>query len=125
MSNRKFIQKRSASFKYAFKGVWIAFKTQHNLWIHLLLAVFALAMGFWLKITSTEWCFVVFAIGFVISAELFNTAIEWLVDLASPEWNKKAGRIKDVAAGAVLVSAIAALVIGLVIFLPKILAFLL
>ena len=118
-----FISKRSKSFRFAFRGLGFAFRTQHNLWLHLVLAVAALAMGFWLRISTTEWCFIVFAIGFVLVAELFNTAIEWLTDLASPEWNEKAGKIKDVAAGAVLVSAVTALIIGLIIFGPKVLAF--
>ena len=120
MSNGKFIKQRGKSFGYAGKGLLYAFRTQHNLWIHLALALIAIGMGFWLKISSSEWCFVVFAIGFVLAAELFNTAIEWLVDLVSPEWNEKAGKIKDVAAGAVLVSAVAALLIGLIVFGPKI-----
>jgi len=120
MSNGKFIKQRGKSFGYAGKGLLYAFRTQHNLWIHLVLALIAIGMGFWLKISSAEWCFVVFAIGFVLAAELFNTAIEWLVDLVSPEWNEKAGKIKDVAAGAVLVSALDALLIGLIVFGPKI-----
>ena len=115
----KTLRKRAKSFGYAGKGLLAALRTQHNLWIHLGLTVIAVVMGFLFKISRSEWCFVIFAIGFVIASELFNTAVEWLVDLVSPEWNEKAGKIKDVAAGAVLVSAITALVIGLIIFLPK------
>jgi diacylglycerol kinase len=116
----KFLTTLTKSFKYAGTGIWLAVSTQHNLWIHLVMAILAVGLGLWLRISSTEWCFVVFAIGFVLAAELFNTAIEWLVDLVSPEWNEKAGRIKDVAAGAVLVSAVTALVTGLIIFGPKV-----
>jgi diacylglycerol kinase len=93
---------------------------QHNAWIHLVAAAVAVFLGFFLKITVTEWLFVVAAIGFVLSAEAFNTAIEQLVDRVSPEKNPEAGRIKDIGAGAVLLAAATALVIGLVIFLPKI-----
>jgi diacylglycerol kinase (ATP) len=117
------IRRRLRSFRFAFKGIAFAFRTQHNLWIHLVAGVVAVGTGILLHISRTEWLFIVFAIGFVITSELFNTAIEHFVDLASPEWNEKAGRIKDVAAGAVLIAAITALVTGLVIFAPKVLCF--
>lgn len=106
-------------FGYAWRGIVLGFRTQRNLQVHAAMAILAICMGFWLKVSLTEWCFIAFAIGLVISAELFNTAIEHLVDLVSPEWNEKAGKIKDIAAGAVLVCAIAALTVGLIIFLPK------
>ena len=111
---------RMKSFGFAFKGIGYALKTQHNIWIHCILAIAAIAFGFWLEISQTEWLFVIFAIGFVLVSELFNTAIEVLVDLISPENNPKAGLTKDIAAGAVLVSAITAALIGLFIFVPKI-----
>ncbi len=114
-------RRRMQSFGFAFKGIAFAFKTQHNLWIHLVAAIMAVGAGLLLNISRTEWLVIIFAIGFVMAAELVNTAIEHLVDLASPEWNEKAGRIKDVAAGAVLIAAITALLTGLVIFIPKIL----
>jgi diacylglycerol kinase (ATP) len=122
MTNRPFFKQRCKSFLYAFRGIGFAFRTQHNLWIHLVLAAVAVGLGFRLKISRTEWCFIAFAIGLVIAAELFNTAIEWLVDMVSPEWNEKAGKVKDVAAAAVLVSAVTALAIGCIIFLPKLVA---
>jgi len=111
---------RAKSFGYAFKGIGYALKTQHNIWIHYLLAIAVLAFGFWLNVNQTEWILLVFAIGFVLVSELFNTAIEVLVDLVSPEQNPKAGLTKDIAAGAVLVAAITAASIGLIIFIPKI-----
>ena len=114
------IKDRARSFGYAFKGLGYALKTEHNLWIHSLLALAAIAFGLWLEITPTEWLFVISAIGFVIVSELFNSSIEILVDLISPEQNTKAGLIKDISAGAVLLSAITAALIGLIIFGPKI-----
>jgi diacylglycerol kinase len=114
------IKDRARSFGYAFKGLGYALQTEHNLWIHSLLALAAIAFGLWLEITPTEWLFVISAIGFVIVSELFNSSIEILVDLISPEQNPKAGLIKDISAGAVLLSAITAALIGLIIFGPKI-----
>jgi diacylglycerol kinase (ATP) len=120
-AGKKFsLRNRIRSFGYAFRGLGILFFHQHNAWIHLVAAAVAVFLGFFLKITVTEWLFVVAAIGFVLSAEAFNTAIEQLVDRVSPEKNPEAGRIKDIGAEAVLLAAATALVIGLVIFLPKI-----
>lgn len=124
-SNNNFsIKKRLQSFTFAFKGIFYAIKTQHNIWIHLTASVLVIVFGFYFKINVYEWLAVVLCIGFVISAEIFNSALEVLTDLVSPEQNKKAGLIKDLAAGAVLISAIASAVIGLIIFIPKILALL-
>ena len=114
------LKDRAKSFGFAFRGIAWAFKTQHNIWIHAAVAVAVIALGFWLHLSRTEWLLVVLSIGFVIAAELFNSAVELLVDLVSPEHNPKAGLVKDIAAGAVLVSAIAAALTGLVIFVPKI-----
>ncbi len=113
-------KKRLKSFEYAFKGLLKALKTQHNLWIHLTATVFVIGAGFYFQITKTEWMAIVLAIGGVITAELINTAIEWTVDLVSPDKHPLAGDIKDVAAGAVLFFALVSVVIGLLIFLPHI-----
>jgi len=113
-------KKRLHSFKYAFNGMGYIFKTQHNSLIHLFSAIAVFALGFILKVSLIEWCILVFAIGLVITAELINTSIEYLVDLCSPEYHEKAGKAKDIAAGAVLVTAIISIIIGLIIFLPKI-----
>lgn len=109
------------SFKFAFRGLILLFKDQPNARIHLVASVGVTAAGFILRLSTTEWLFIAFAIGFVFSAELFNSAIEALVDKVSPETHPAAGRIKDLAAGAVLVAAITTVVIGMVIFLPKLL----
>jgi|SRR5437588_682766 len=108
-------------FGYAFTGLWHAAKTQLNFRAHLVLAVMAVLLGFALHISTAEWLWVSLCIGMVLLTELINTAIELLVDLVSPEYNEKAGRIKDMCAAAVLITAITATVIGLVIFLPKLL----
>ena len=114
-------KKRIESFKFAFAGIAHFVKSEPNVIIHLIAAVVAVCMGFFFAINSVEWCLVIFAIGLVLSAEAFNTAIEYLTDLVSPDYHELAGKTKDVAAAAVLMSAITAAIVGLLIFLPKIL----
>ncbi len=122
-TSRKFsLKNRKNSFVYAFHGLRYTIATQHNMWIHLFAAVLVIISGFVLKVSLTEWLLLIFAIGLVLSAEIFNSAVELLTDMISPETNPKAGLVKDIAAGAVLVSAITAAVIGLCIFAPKIIA---
>jgi diacylglycerol kinase (ATP) len=117
--NRK--HKLLNSFKYAFHGVWFMLRTQRNAQIHVAVAGLVTLAGIFFKINSFEWILLVFAIGLVLAAEQFNTAIEFLTDLVSPGTHEKAGRAKDISAGAVLVCAITAVVIGMIIFLPKLL----
>ena len=111
---------RLRSFKYAIKGILKAFREGHNLWIQLAMAALVVALGFIFEISVTEWLAVVFAIGLVLSAEIMNTAIEGLVDFISPDFNRKAAFVKDVAAGAVLVAAVTAAIIGGIVFIPHI-----
>lgn len=113
--------KRIRSFKYAFAGIKTMLLREHNSRIHLFAAFLAIILGFLLKIDVAGWLTVIFAIGFVFTAELFNSAIEWLTDMVTPEFNEKAGKIKDFAAGAVLIAAMTALTVGIIIFLPRIL----
>ena len=113
---------RLRSFPYAFRGIRWAFRQEHNLWIHTLAAAAAIAMGFLLQISALEWTVIAIVIAGVFVSELFNSAIENLVDLCSPDYDEKAGRIKDMAAGAVLIAALGALATGLIIFIPKLLA---
>lgn len=118
--NKSFsIGDRILSFGFAFQGLITFFKTQHNAWIHLLSAIVVIVLGFIYHVTATEWCWLIVAIGFVFAAEMFNTAIEFLTDLVSPQFHPLAKKVKDVAAGAVLVVAFTAVVIGLIVFLPK------
>ena len=110
------------SFKYAVEGFISSFKTERNMKIHVLAMVAVIAISIFLKLDKIEWCIIIIAISTVISAELFNTAIETVVDMISPGKHPKAKIIKDIAAAAVLVLAIGAAVIGLIIFIPKIVA---
>jgi diacylglycerol kinase (ATP) len=121
---KRTLKKRMRSFGFAWNGIRLMFATQPNAVIHFIAMVLVVVLGFFFQISLTEWALVVFAIGLVLSAEAFNTALENLVDLASPEYNERAGRVKDIAAGAVLLAAICAVIIGLIIFLPKFILFL-
>jgi len=111
---------RAKSFTYAFRGIGIIIKTQHNFWIQLIFSILVIKLGFYFNISSTEWMFLVLAIGMVLVAEAFNTAFEFDIDLTSPTYHPYARDTKDVAAGAVLIATITASIIGLIIFLPKI-----
>ena len=113
-------KKQLKSFTFAWKGIKTCAGHEQNITFHLIVAVLVVIAGFALKITPPEWTAVIICIGMVITAELFNSAIERLVDLVSPEWNKIAGEVKDISAGAVLVTAIAAAIVGLIIFIPHI-----
>lgn len=106
-------------FKYAFKGLAYAAKTQLNFRVHLVATLTAVTMGIYLHISTAEWCWIIACIAMVLIMELLNTAIEILTDLVSPEWNVKAGHVKDVSAAAVLLTAIFALVTGCIIYIPK------
>ena len=110
---------RWRSFGYAFRGLAICFRTQANARIHALATAVVVALGFALKLVAWEWCAVVLAIASVWAAECFNSAMESLVDLVSPERRPLAGRIKDLAAGGVLAAAIGAAAVGAIIFAPK------
>ena len=112
------ISERIKSFSYAFRGLAIMMHKQYNFYIHLSLTVLALALAYFFSITKIELLFIIAAIGMVLSAEVFNTAIEKLTDLAQPNQDAKAGAVKDLAAAAVLITAISALIIGLIIFIP-------
>ena len=115
------LQKRIKSFGYAFKGIASLVKKEHNAWIHCMAIAVVTLAGFYFGITPTEWCIVVICFGVVLAAEGFNTAIERLVNLVSPGFHPTAGDVKDVAAGAVLICAIAAAIVGTIIFLPYLL----
>ncbi len=108
------------SFTFAFNGIKYLVKTQHNFWIHIVAAIGVIIAGFYFNISTIEWVMICLTIGGVLTAEALNSAIELIVDKISPEFNKTAGLIKDVAAGAVLIFALAAAIIGALIFIPKI-----
>lgn len=122
MNKQKFsLQKRVESFGYAFNGLKILISEEHNSWIHLGVAFFVILAGFYFKISSSEWIAIVFAIGLVISIEIINSAIESIADFISPGKHEMIKKIKDLSAAAVLVSAFTAVIIGLIVFLPRIL----
>ena len=110
------------SFKYAFQGLNYATRTQLNFRIHLFATVAAASLGWYLHLSTNEWLWIALSVTLVLVAELLNTAIEILTDLVSPGYHDKAGHVKDVAAAAVTIAAVFALVTGLIIFLPKIIA---
>jgi diacylglycerol kinase len=113
------LKKRIKSFHYAFTGLYELVKSEPNARIHFIATVGTVTAGFFFRISSLEWCIVLFAIALVWAAEGFNTVIEKLVDHLFPEYHETARIAKDISAGAVLICAIAALICGLIIFLPK------
>ena len=118
MKNKNLIN----SFKYAFQGIGTVIKKERNMKIHITMMILVIISGIIFKISTMEWftCIILFAL--VIGSEMINTAIETVVDLVMPNINDKAKITKDSAAGAVLVQAIAASIIGLIIFIPKFIA---
>ncbi len=118
------LQKTRRSFRYAFRGIGLVFIHENNTRIHLLATVSVLLAGWFFRLDHIEWAIILMQIGLVWAAEAFNSAIEKVVDLVSPGFNPKAGAIKDIAAGAVLLIAIVAAVVGLVVFGRKIMLWL-
>lgn len=111
---------RAKSFAYALRGMGIILKTQHNFWVQIVAIVITVALGVYCMISPVEWGLLIFAMTTVLVAEAFNTAIEIDIDLTSPNYHPYAKDTKDVAAGAVLIAVLGAVLIGIVIFIPKI-----
>ena len=109
---------RLESFRCAFAGLWYTFKTQRNAQIHLSIAAVVFILGLILGLNPTEWAILVLTIGFVISVEMLNTVAETAMDYATTEFNPQVKIVKDVAAGAVLLAAITAVLVGLLILGP-------
>ena len=120
MKNKKLIN----SFKYAFTGMWSAYKSERNMKIHISVAILVILFGVFLQISTYEWLVCIVCFAMVIGAEMFNTAIETVVDIAMPKKDERAKKAKDVAAGGVLVFAIGSAIIGSIIFIPKIIDYL-
>ncbi|MBF9253076.1 diacylglycerol kinase family protein [Pontibacter sp. 172403-2] len=118
MRRPSFFSTRYKSFKYAFKGISAVFRSEPNMHLHALASMIVFIMAFRFKVTRNEWCILVFCVGLVWMAEIFNTAIETLTNLVSPELHPLAGKTKDLAAGAVLMASITAAIIGLILFVP-------
>ncbi len=119
-SNNFSLAKRAKSFAYAGRGLRLFMKSTHNAWIHTFVFIVAVAAGAYFHISRMEWVAVILASGLVLVAEAFNTAIEIDINLTSPEYHPYAKNTKDVAAGAVLISAIAAAIVGILVFYPYI-----
>lgn len=111
------------SFYYAFRGIITAIKEERNMKIHVSIATLVVILGLLFTLSKIEWFSIIIIISLVISAEIFNTAIETVVNLVSPKYNELAKKAKDLSAGAVFVLAICSVIIGLIIFMPKFLLF--
>lgn len=109
-----------SGFAYAAKGLIEAVKSQFTIRFHFVSTIVVVAMSFYYHLSATEWCFILLSISLVWTTELLNTALEYLTDFVSPEYNYLAGKVKDIAAGAVLVVALISVFVGLIIFAPKI-----
>lgn len=114
-----FISGRIKSVTYAVKGFYLLITTEHSIMVQLSISALMCILGFYLKISAVEWMFQILAIGLVLTAESLNTAIEAICDYIQPNFDKKIGFIKDIAAGAVTFAALTAVVIGAIIYLPK------
>jgi diacylglycerol kinase len=119
MTKKFSFKDRLKSFSYAWDGIKAVLKTEHNTWIHLLLTTLAIAAGFLLKIERVEWMALLIVISFVWMAELFNTCLEKVMDFLSLENHPQIKLIKDMAAAAVLIASLVAVVVGCLIFIPK------
>jgi len=120
MEKKKFsVMARIKSFKYAFEGLKFLFEAEHNARVHLFITVLVVILGFVFSVSALEWIAILFAIGFVFVTEILNTSIEKICDFISLEKHIQIKRIKDLAAAAVIISAIIAVIIGFIIFLPK------
>ncbi|MCB0637300.1 MAG: diacylglycerol kinase family protein [Lewinella sp.] len=118
MDWKELLIRRIKSFGYAGKGLYTLFRTQPNAWIHLTAVAVVSGAGWWLGIERWEWIILVLCYTLVLMAEAFNTALEFLTDLASPEAHPLAGKTKDVAAAGVLIAALGAVVVAAFIFGP-------
>ncbi len=118
------IKDRLLSFKHAFDGLSVLVKAEHNAWIHLAISIVAIALGFYFEISNTEWITIIICIGMVVSAEIFNTAIEHIANFIQPNHDERIKYIKDLGAAGVFISALTAFTVGLIIYLPKIMSLL-
>lgn len=116
-------KKGKIGFSYAIKGILRVAKSEWNFRFHILAMILVIFAGLFFRLVALEWVAIVFVIGMVLVAELFNSTIEKIIDYVKPEYHPAAAYIKDAAAGAVLISAMTAVVVGFIIFLPKIMLF--
>ncbi len=119
MAKDGFIKGRLRSFRYAFRGMWWLIRTEHSIMVQLFVALLACIAGALVGLTTTEWILQILAIALVLVAEGLNTAVEKLCDFIHPDFNERIGRIKDISAGAVTFAALAAVLVGCLIYFPK------
>jgi diacylglycerol kinase (ATP) len=117
-SMRLFFRSRANSFRFAFSGWWFVIRTQRNAWIHAIISIAVIAVAIWLRLEARDWATIILAIAMVWTAEFLNTALEAVVDLASPKQHMLARVGKDVGAAAVLIAAASAAIIGVFILGP-------
>jgi len=118
-SNDNFFQGRIRSLKFALKGAWLLITTEHSIMVQFSIGILVSILGFFMDISAHEWMFQCLAIGMVLVAESLNTGIEKLSDFVHPDFNERIGFIKDISAGAATFAALIAVIIGLIIYLPK------
>jgi diacylglycerol kinase (ATP) len=109
---------RIRSFHFAFRGILRMIRCQHNAWLHAAATLLVVSAGMLLRISRSDWCWIILAVSIVWTAEALNTAFEFLADAASPDFHPLVRDAKDVAAGAVLITALAAAIIGVIVLLP-------
>lgn len=114
-----FLKGRLRSLKFAVRGAWLLITTEHSIMVQFSLGVLVSILGFFMNLSPTEWMFQLLAIGMILVAESLNTGIEKLCDFIHPDYHQKIGFIKDISAGAATFAAIIAVIIGLIIYLPK------
>lgn len=124
MSSSKFsLVRQLKSFRHAYNGLKILFSEEHNARIHLAVTVLVALLGILFRLNTSEWVAIILVISNVIIVEIINTAIENIADFVQPQYDAQIGKIKDLAASAVLISALVSVMVGLIIFLPKFLLF--
>jgi diacylglycerol kinase len=114
----QFLTSRAQSFRNAFSGWWYVVRTQRNAWIHAVISLVVIMMSFWLHLSTRDWAVIILAIAVVWAAEFFNTALEVMVDISSPNQHELAKTSKDVGAAAVLIAAAASVLVGVLILGP-------
>ncbi len=120
MDKEPFLKNRTKGFIYAAKGAFLLLRTESSIQLQFLLAIIVTIAGFYFEISKVEWMLQTLAIGLVMGVEGVNTAVEKLSDYVQPDYDPKIGFVKDISAGAVMIAAVAASILGLIIYLPKI-----
>lgn len=117
--NDSFLKGRLRSLTFALRGAWLLVTTEHSIMVQISIAIIMTVVGFVMGISAQEWMFQLLAIGLVLVAESLNTGLEKLSDFVHPEYHQRIGFIKDISAGAATFAAIIAIIIGLIIYVPK------